>query len=64
MHVDAAHAGTAGLLPELRHHFDGLELADSYDINPHKCGAAVNAGVSWLVLSRRLHLSLAVLLLL
>ena len=37
--MDGAHAGTAGLLPELRHHFDGLELADSYDINPHKCGS-------------------------
>ncbi len=34
--MDAAYAGTVALLPELRHHFDGLELADSFDTNPHK----------------------------
>jgi aromatic-L-amino-acid/L-tryptophan decarboxylase len=36
LHVDAAMAGTAGLCPEFRHFFDGLELADSYCFNPHK----------------------------
>lgn len=36
LHVDAAMSGTAALLPEFRHHFDGLELADSYAFNPHK----------------------------
>jgi aromatic-L-amino-acid decarboxylase len=36
LHVDAAYAGTAGLLPEKRWMFDGLELADSYCFNPHK----------------------------
>ncbi len=36
LHVDAAYAGAAMLLPELRHHQDGLELADSYAWNPHK----------------------------
>jgi aromatic-L-amino-acid/L-tryptophan decarboxylase len=36
LHVDAAMAGTAGLCPELRYMFDGLELADSYCFNPHK----------------------------
>ncbi len=36
VHVDAAYAGTAALCPELRHHFDGLELVDSYVFNPHK----------------------------
>ncbi len=36
LHVDAALAGTAGLCPEFRHLFDGLELADSYCFNPHK----------------------------
>ncbi|MGV8095943.1 MAG: pyridoxal-dependent decarboxylase [Mangrovibacterium sp.] len=36
MHVDAAMAGTAAICPECRHHFDGLELADSYAFNPHK----------------------------
>jgi aromatic-L-amino-acid decarboxylase len=36
LHVDAAYAGTAALCPELRHLQDGLELADSYCVNPHK----------------------------
>ena len=36
LHVDAALAGTAGLCPEFRRLFDGLELADSYCFNPHK----------------------------
>jgi len=36
LHVDAAMAGTAALCPELRHLFEGLELADSYIFNPHK----------------------------
>ncbi len=35
-HVDAAMSGTAALCPEFRHHQDGLELADSYCVNPHK----------------------------
>ena len=35
-HVDAAYAGSAALLPECRHHFAGVELADSYVFNPHK----------------------------
>lgn len=34
--MDAAWAGTFAVLPELRHHFQGLELADSFDTNPHK----------------------------
>jgi aromatic-L-amino-acid decarboxylase len=36
LHVDAAYAGTAMVLPEMRHFADGLELADSYVFNPHK----------------------------
>lgn len=36
LHVDAAYAGIAGLLPELRWVHDGVELADSYCTNPHK----------------------------
>jgi aromatic-L-amino-acid decarboxylase len=36
LHVDAAWAGTAAILPECRPAFDGLELADSYVTNPHK----------------------------
>ncbi|MEA3246091.1 MAG: pyridoxal-dependent decarboxylase, partial [Gemmatimonadota bacterium] len=35
-HVDAAYAGVAGAVPELRHHFDGAERADSIVVNPHK----------------------------
>ena len=35
-HVDAALGGSAGLLPEKRSLFEGLELADSYVFNAHK----------------------------
>jgi aromatic-L-amino-acid/L-tryptophan decarboxylase len=36
LHVDAAYAGSAAIVPELRHHFAGIELADSVVFNPHK----------------------------
>jgi aromatic-L-amino-acid decarboxylase len=36
VHVDAAMAGSAMLLPEHRHLFDGIEEADSLCWNPHK----------------------------
>lgn len=36
LHVDAAYAGSAAILPECRRHFDGVELADSFVFNPHK----------------------------
>ena len=36
VHVDAAMAGSAMLLPECRHLFDGVEGADSFGWNPHK----------------------------
>ena len=36
LHVDAAMAGTAAILPEYHYLQDGLELADSYAFNPHK----------------------------
>ena len=36
LHVDAAYAGTAAILPEMRWILDGLEGADSYCFNPHK----------------------------
>ncbi len=36
LHVDAAMSGTAALLPEFRHLQAGVELADSYNFNPHK----------------------------
>lgn len=35
-HVDAAYAGSAAVLPELRHRFAGWERADSIVVNPHK----------------------------
>ena len=35
-HVDAAYAGNAMICEEFRHHQDGLELADSYVVNPYK----------------------------
>jgi aromatic-L-amino-acid decarboxylase len=36
LHVDAAMAGTAAILPEMRHILEGIELADSFVFNPHK----------------------------
>ena len=35
-HVDAAYAGNAMMCEEFRHHQDGLELVDSYSVNPYK----------------------------
>ncbi len=35
-HVDAAFAGNAMFCEEFRHYQDGLELADSYTVNPYK----------------------------
>jgi aromatic-L-amino-acid decarboxylase len=36
MHVDAAYAGSAAILPEMRRLFAGWEKADSIVMNPHK----------------------------
>src|SRR3989440_11027537 len=36
IYVDAAHAGSAALCPELRWIHAGVEHADSYCFNPHK----------------------------
>jgi len=36
LHVDAAYAGTALLLPEMRDMIDGIEAVDSFVFNPHK----------------------------
>jgi aromatic-L-amino-acid/L-tryptophan decarboxylase len=36
LHVDAAYAGIAAVLPERRHLFAGWEHADSIVVNPHK----------------------------
>ena len=35
-HVDAAYAGAAAIVPELRPLFGGMEQADSFVFNPHK----------------------------
>jgi aromatic-L-amino-acid decarboxylase len=36
LHVDAAYAGPAAVLPELADHFTGWDRADSIVVNPHK----------------------------
>jgi len=36
LHVDAAYAGSAAIVPEFRHILDGCERADSIAVNPHK----------------------------
>jgi aromatic-L-amino-acid decarboxylase len=36
LHVDAAYAGSAAVVPELRHILDGCQRADSLVVNPHK----------------------------
>jgi len=36
LHVDAAYAGSAAVLPEFRHLLAGCEYADSLVVNPHK----------------------------
>ena len=36
LHVDAAYGGVAAIVPEMRNILDGVELADSLVVNPHK----------------------------
>ncbi|XP_052186336.1 phenylacetaldehyde synthase isoform X2 [Diospyros lotus] len=36
LHVDAAYAGSACICPEFRHYMDGVEEADSFNMNAHK----------------------------
>jgi aromatic-L-amino-acid decarboxylase len=46
LHVDAAMAGSAMILPECRGLWDGIEEADSIVVNPHKwLGTAVDCSV-------------------
>jgi aromatic-L-amino-acid decarboxylase len=36
LHVDGAYGGTAAIVPEMGHILAGVELADSFVVNPHK----------------------------
>lgn len=36
LHVDAAYAGAAAILPECRRAIEGMDRADSFVVNPHK----------------------------
>ena len=36
LHVDAAYAGSAAIVPDMQHYFKGWERADSIVTNPHK----------------------------
>ena len=36
LHIDAAYAGSAAVCPEYRHLIDDVELANSFNFNPHK----------------------------
>ncbi|CAH1404258.1 unnamed protein product [Nezara viridula] len=36
LHVDAAYAGNAFILPEMKHFLNGIEYADSFNTNPNK----------------------------
>ena len=36
LHVDAAYAGSAFICPEYRPILNGVEMADSFNFNPHK----------------------------
>lgn len=36
LHIDAAHAGVTAMLPEMEIYFKGVEMADSFVVNPHK----------------------------
>lgn len=51
LHVDAAYAGPAAMLPECRWMFEGWEQADSIVLNPHKW-MLVNVDLSVLYLLR------------
>jgi len=48
LHVDAAYAGSAAILPELHGLFAGWERADSIGVNPHKwLGVPMDCSVLW-----------------
>ncbi len=62
LHVDAAMSGTAMVCPEFRHLQDGVELADSYNFNPHKwMGANFDCSCFWVADRKALIQTLSIL---
>ena len=62
LHVDAAMSGTAMVCPEFRHLHDGVELADSYNFNPHKwMGANFDCSCFWVADRKALIQTLSIL---
>ena len=62
LHVDAAMSGTAMVCPEFRHFQDGVELADSYNFNPHKwMGANFDCSCFWVADRKSLIQTLSIL---
>ncbi len=62
MHVDAAMSGTAMVCPEFRYLQDGVELADSYNFNPHKwMGANFDCSCFWVADRKALIQTLSIL---
>jgi len=62
LHVDAAYAGTAAILPEKRWILDGAEDMDSFVFNPHKwmltnfdCSAYYVKEPGWLIRTFEIH---------
>jgi len=62
LHVDAAMSGTAMVCPEFRHLQEGIELADSYNFNPHKwMGANFDCSCFWVADRKALIQTLSIL---
>jgi len=62
LHVDAAMSGTAMVCPEFRHLQTGVDLADSYNFNPHKwMGANFDCSCFWVADRRALIQTLSIL---
>ena len=62
LHVDAAMSGTAMVCPEFRHLQDGVELANSYNFNPHKwMGANFDCSCFWVADRKALIQTLSIL---
>jgi len=62
LHVDAAYAGTAAVLPEMGWMLDGAEFMDSFVFNPHKwmltnfdCSAYYVKDPGWLLRTFEIH---------